>query len=306
MSKFLTGRELENKLTDVIWNAKKYILIISPFIKLDDYVKDVFNKRNNKQDVKVYILFGKNEEYKHKSFNKEDLEYFKEFSNITILYNKDLHAKHYCNENEGLITSLNLYGYSMANNIEYGVYFTKNVLNPLDKLFEETEAITDEILFEKSEVVYMKEQQRTKKMFGLNKVYHEPKVIFDITDDFFNGKKYESKFLTDFEDEDVEASTVYNEKPIREEKEKVVEIEANKIRIKKEPSTGYCIRTGVKIPFNPEQPMSKSAWKTWNKFGDEYYPENYCHFSGEESNGETSFAKPIMKKNWSKAKALIK
>jgi len=30
MSTFLTGKALESKLTDIIWNAKKYILIISP------------------------------------------------------------------------------------------------------------------------------------------------------------------------------------------------------------------------------------------------------------------------------------
>ena len=33
------------------------------------------------------------------------------------------------------------------------------------------------------------------------------------------------------------------------------------------------------------------------------YLEKYCHFSGEPSNGETSFNKPILKKNWKKAKA---
>ena len=68
---------------------------------------------------------------------------------------------------------------------------------------------------------------------------------------------------------------------------------------------GYCIRTGVEIPFNIEKPMSYEAYKSWNKYGDKNYPEKYCHFSGELSNGETSVAKPIMKKNWKKAKEMF-
>lgn len=44
MGTFLTANELENKLTDIIWNAKKYIVIISPFIKLDNHIKQVFEK----------------------------------------------------------------------------------------------------------------------------------------------------------------------------------------------------------------------------------------------------------------------
>lgn len=65
--------------------------------------------------------------------------------------------------------------------------------------------------------------------------------------------------------------------------------------------TGYCIRTGVEIPFSLEKPMCNDAYKSWSKYSDEYYKEKYCHFSGEPSNGETSFKYPILEKNWKKA-----
>ncbi|WP_411895239.1 UvrD-helicase domain-containing protein [Winogradskyella sp. A2] len=58
---------------------------------------------------------------------------------------------------------------------------------------------------------------------------------------------------------------------------------------------GYCIRTGIEIPYNPEQPLSLEAWKVWIQYGDENFPENYCHKTGEKSNGKTSMAKPILK-----------
>jgi hypothetical protein len=66
---------------------------------------------------------------------------------------------------------------------------------------------------------------------------------------------------------------------------------------------GFCIRTGVEIPFNVEKPLSYEAYKSWSKYSDPNYTEKYCHFSGESSGGETSVSKPILKKNWSKAKA---
>ena len=300
MSTFLTGSELENKLTDIIWNAKKYVIIISPFIKLDDHTKKIFDKIKSKHSVSLFILFGKNEEYKHKSFNLEDLEYFKEFKNVCILYNKDLHAKHYCNEGEGLITSLNLYGFSMVNNIEFGVYFTKTVLNPLDKLFEETEKHTDAIIFEKSEVIYLKKPQYSKKLFGLTKEYQQSVILFDETKSFFKGNNYESKHYGEF---NLESETFiekkFDAKPQRDEvnnKQIEKEIKKNPFEFKKkEQKLGYCIRTGVEIPFNPQQPLCLEAWKEWNEYKNDNYPETYCHKTGKLSFGKTSMANPILK-----------
>jgi len=68
---------------------------------------------------------------------------------------------------------------------------------------------------------------------------------------------------------------------------------------------GFCIRTGVEIPFNVEKPLSYNAYKKWNEFADADHPEKFCHFSGEPSNGETSVNKPILKKNWKKAKEIF-
>lgn len=65
---------------------------------------------------------------------------------------------------------------------------------------------------------------------------------------------------------------------------------------------GFCIRTGKEIPFDAKHPFSAEAYKNWSKFSNEDYEENFCHFSGEASLGETSFAKPILRKNWKKAK----
>jgi len=74
--------------------------------------------------------------------------------------------------------------------------------------------------------------------------------------------------------------------------EKGKNVSSNEIKSNK---TGYCIRTGVEIPYNPEQPLSVDAWKVWVQFGDKHFPEKYCHKTGKKSNGKTSMANPILK-----------
>jgi hypothetical protein len=42
MSKFLTGNKLGEAIYDIIWDAEKTLLIVSPFTKLDDYFKELY------------------------------------------------------------------------------------------------------------------------------------------------------------------------------------------------------------------------------------------------------------------------
>lgn len=188
------------------------------------------------------------------------------------------------------------------NNIEYGVYFTKNLLNVGEQLFEETEEFTDKLIFEKSEVVFIRKPQYKKKMFGLTRAYQNSTVLYDVSDDFFNGNNYEVKYLKEFDhDELTDVDKLYDKKPQRENErddrpEDVDYRLPRKERIRQgiDPEHGYCIRTSEKIPFDPERPMCYSAWKVWDNFGDYDYPEAYCHKTGNKSNGRTSMAKPIL------------
>jgi hypothetical protein len=61
---------------------------------------------------------------------------------------------------------------------------------------------------------------------------------------------------------------------------------------------GYCIRTGVEIDFDVNKPFCRNAFAEWNNDKDWNFPEKFCHFSGEPSDGETSRSKPILAKNY--------
>ena len=144
MSTFLAGDSLNNAIDGIITNAKRFIVITSPYIKLDDHFKERFNLIKNDPSIYLQILFGKNEDNLYRSLKSEDLEYFKSFPNISIIYEPRLHAKSYVNESEGIITSMNLYDYSAENNVEYGVAFSKITL--AEKVYQEHETHQLELL----------------------------------------------------------------------------------------------------------------------------------------------------------------
>ena len=313
MSKFVTGKELEDAVYNIIWEADKNLMLVSPYIKLDNYFRKLFEKHLNNARLHITIIFGKNEGQVNKSFSKDDLEFFMQFPNISMVYVPNLHAKYYANDAIGVLTSINLYDYSFKNNIEYGVLFEAKGLsgiltkNPDTEIWDASLEIANE-----HEVVYIR-RPIYKKGF-LSKDYLSSVVLLDRTTELYSGKplKKGTKILDDFEEE-LTHDELHTEMLTRQQVERTekavkkagVSFKTPKAGTQKSVEPGYCIRTGEKIPFNPERPLSYQAFLSWSQFGNEEYPEKYCHFSGESSNGETSVKRPILRKNWKKAQELV-
>ena len=283
MAKFISGEELEKVIYDIIWDAKKTLLIVSPFIKLDDYFKRLFDNHANNPSLHLIIVFGKNEGSPSKSLSKIDFEYFKKFLNISIIYVPNLHAKYYGNLTKGVISSINLYDYSFKNNIEFGVYSKVNMLNKLITTEDQKAWNTCIQIAENNEAVFIKRPVYEKKLI-IMKNYIKSDVLHDITENMYNlfnpnAKSQVIKRINDFP-KSLELGSKPSERPNREKFEK--------------PNKGFCIRTGVQIPFNPNRPLSEEAYKVWAKYCEVDFPENYCHKTGRPSNGKTSFNHPIL------------
>jgi hypothetical protein len=158
-----------------------------------------------------------------------------------------------------------------------------------------------------------------KGLFGssFGKSYIKSDVVLDNTGSFYGGffnKKEIRNFQTisEFPDE-LSLNSSSSEKPQRQVEEKPVKKQNTNPKksgtVNNNPNSGhfgFCIRTGVQIPFNIEKPLCDEAFKTWNYFGNPDFPEAYCHYSGEKSEGITTFNKPILHKNWKKANEHIK
>lgn len=285
MSKFLTGKDLDDAICDIIWDTERTLLIVSPYIKLDDYFKKLFDKHENNPRIHLILVFGKNEKAVKKSMSKADFDYFKKFLNVSIIYVPNLHAKYYGNEKKGVITSINLYDYSFINNIEFGVFREQSIMDNFTKSADKDAWDKCIDIAETNDVVFIKRPvfENKKMIINLGKSYVKSDILFDSTDKFYGYRRKrneEDKRLSDFPDE-LELGSVFSERPARESE-------------KKQNDFGYCIRSGEKIKFNPKQPMSRNSWKIWNEYGNEDFPENYCHKTGKKSNGKTSMKKPIL------------
>lgn len=286
MAKFITGQDLEKAIYDIIWEAENTLLIVSPFIKLDDYFKKLFDKHTNNPKIHLLIVFGKNEGEVSRSLSKADFDYFKKFLNITVVYVSSLHAKYYGNEKKGVVTSINLYDYSFKNNIEFGVYSEQNILSNFTTTADQEAWNTCQQIANDNEVVFVKRPVYEKKLLSalLGKSYIKSDTLYDITDNFyrrfFNYKQSKPiKKLVDFPDE-LELGAQSMVRPSRDEVEKV--------------ERGFCIRTGDKIAFNPKKPFSEKAYRSWVQYGNIDYPEVYCHKTGKFSHGKTSMRVPIL------------
>lgn len=286
MAKFITGKELEDAIYDIIWNAKDILLIVSPFIKLDEYFKRLFDKHANNPKIKIFIVFGKNEDEVSRSLSKADFDYFKKFLNIAIIYVPNLHAKYYGNESKGIISSINLYDYSFKNNIEFGVYTTPDIISNLTASLDRNAWDTCLEIVNNNEVIFIKRPMYEKKilsaLFGNN--YVKSDILYDITENFYynrNGYNHnrQIKKIKDFPEE-VYLGSAPAFRPTREEVEKQ--------------TIGYCIRIGIRIPFNPTRPFCEDAFRSWVQFSNRDYPEKYCHKTGKPSYGKTSMKNPIL------------
>ena len=302
MSTFLTGDALNDAIDSIIENAKKYIYITSPYIKLDQHFKERFNLIKNNPNIYLQILFGKNEKDFYKSVKSEDLEYFKTFPNVSIIYEPRLHAKSYVNETDGIITSMNLYGYSAENNVEYGIAFTAKKL--VESVYEDHTHEHMMLLEESAHCIFIKRPVFKKALLGLQKTYLRSEVLLDIFDSFNSSDKnyervvYQDIDIVELDDKDTvkrlkSRSEKRTEKGISKSTHKKLKEEQSSIN-SKDPEIGYCIRTGEQIKYNPSQPLSKDAYKAWNKWKNVDFKEKYCHKTGEESKGKTSLRHPIL------------
>lgn len=226
MAKFITGKELAEEVYDVIHEAKKQLLILSPYVKLDDYFKNLFSRHKNNSELHIIVAFGKNKKNPERSLKSEDLEYFKDFPNVSIVFIPTLHAKYYANEKKGIVTSINLYDYSFKNNVEFGVVSESKLIggSAVDK-----DAWESAMKILKNGYGVFIRRPNYKKKFFIAKDYLGSETILDLTYDLINGIELEKKSVFDYLDKTFVETTAEHERISREdfEKQKLININSD-------------------------------------------------------------------------------
>ena len=135
MAKFLNTSATSYFLEELIKTATERLILISPYLKLNDRIKELLEDKNRLK-IDVRIIYGKNE------LQNDEISWLSNLTYIRTSFCKNLHAKCYLNENVCIITSLNLYEFSQVNNNEMGVAVSRTGDKTLYKdAYEEAQRI---------------------------------------------------------------------------------------------------------------------------------------------------------------------
>lgn len=119
MAKFLNTSATSYFLEELIKGARDRLILISPFLRLNDRIKELLADKDRLK-IDVRIIYGKSE------LLPQELEWLRQLSYIRTSFCKNLHAKCYMNEEMCIITSLNLYEFSQVNNNEMGILLRRS------------------------------------------------------------------------------------------------------------------------------------------------------------------------------------
>ena len=145
MAEFLTTTGVSYRLEEIIKSATERLVLISPFLRVNERIKELLEDKNRLK-IDVRVIYGKNE------LQPEENNWLESMTSIRTSFCKNLHAKCYLNENEALLTSMNLYEFSQINNNEMGLLVSR----------EKDPELYNEILQESMRIVRVSEEIRVK------------------------------------------------------------------------------------------------------------------------------------------------
>ena len=163
MAKFLNTSGTNFFLEELIKNAKERLILISPYLRLNDRIKELLEDKDRLK-IDIRIVYGKSD------LHPDEIKWMQKLDYVRVSFCKNLHAKCYINESECIISSLNLYEFSQVNNNEMGILVRKYEDNEVFKdAYEEAQRISrisdevritlDEVKAEASPVSEMKESE---------------------------------------------------------------------------------------------------------------------------------------------------
>ncbi|TOE38171.1 DNA repair protein, partial [Vibrio parahaemolyticus] len=91
MAKFLNTSATNYYLEELIKNASERLILISPFLKLNDRIKELLEDKDRLK-IDIRIVYGKSE------LQPDEINWLKGLSFVRTSFCKNLHAKCYMNE----------------------------------------------------------------------------------------------------------------------------------------------------------------------------------------------------------------
>jgi phosphatidylserine/phosphatidylglycerophosphate/cardiolipin synthase-like enzyme len=115
MAKFLNTAQALGEVEGILASAKMHIVLISPFVKINDELIARLTDSGTRRKVKIKLVC------RESALKLEEKVKISQIGNLELLFNEKVHAKCFYNESFMVITSLNLYDSASGDNHEMGV-----------------------------------------------------------------------------------------------------------------------------------------------------------------------------------------
>lgn len=150
MAEFLTTIGTSYHIENIIINASKDLVLISPFLNLS---KTFYERLKDaaKKNVKITIIYGKDD------LKPNERNSLAELRDVQLYYFENLHAKCYFNDTHMVITSMNMYEFSEKNNREMGILIDRSI----DKILFENALKEAQSIIQSAEFVELRKSERS-------------------------------------------------------------------------------------------------------------------------------------------------
>jgi hypothetical protein len=236
MPRFLNTSLAYGEIQKIVTNAKFELVLISPYIKIPAEFVD--RLKDTQKNTKITIVC------REEDLTKEEKDNLKLLPNLELRFDKNLHAKCFYNDSSMVITSLNLYDYSVQNNHEMGILLT----------IKDDAEVFNEARNEANHIINLAE------LFRLKRLQTNDSNIPSKLQHHNNIEKKAQESVSSSILKDI--GNFFNNKIIQ---------------------NGHCIRCGTIIPLDVDKPYCKDCYDNWTKWENPDYEENVCQSCGKRA-----------------------
>ena len=253
MVKFLDTQGVSAELSQTIKNANQRLVIVSPYLQVSHHIQQLL------ADTSVPVSLVCRQEQL-----KESDRWIENLPSVKVYFHKDLHAKCYLNEEQAILTSMNLYQFSQENNLEMGLLVSRR--DQEMPLYEDIRKEADRFIRISKVILEIAKPQPA----PASKAHPAPKPA--------SSKPAPTSGIP----------FAYSSGITRPVPQPAPSKPAPTSGI---PKTGFCIRCKTTVPADPGKPYCTSCYRSWNRYKNDEYEEKYCHICGNENS--STMAKPL-------------
>lgn len=246
MAEFLTTHATAYNIENIIQNSRQKLVLVSPYLQLSKIFFERL-KEADEQGVKVILIYGKDQ------LKPDEKSQLSKLKNLSLFFCENLHAKCYFNEDNMVITSMNLHEFSEKNNREMGI---------LIKRQDDADVFKD-AMREVQSIVRFSIEEGSKNQ----KATRHPAA----------GLEHDVRPITSPSSEKQSLKNIL--------------MDTLSTILTGEKLDAYCIRCGNRVPFDQYHPLCDECYFEWADYKNQYHPERYCHSCGKQI--KTTKAKPL-------------